>query len=50
MIYELRVYRCVPGRMPALLSRAKVTEVNASHAVFVSQPAAVVRVIEAAAK
>jgi NIPSNAP len=21
MIYELRVYRCVPGRMPALLSR-----------------------------
>ena len=21
MIYELRIYRCVPGRMPALLSR-----------------------------
>jgi NIPSNAP len=21
MIYELRVYRCLPGRMPALLSR-----------------------------
>ena len=21
MIYEMRVYRCVPGRMPALLSR-----------------------------
>jgi hypothetical protein len=21
MIYELRVYRCMPGRMPALLSR-----------------------------
>jgi hypothetical protein len=21
MIYELRVYRCVPGRLPALLSR-----------------------------
>jgi len=40
----------VPGRQAALLSRAKVTEVNASHAVFVSQPAAVVRVIEAAAK
>src|ERR1700757_1554980 len=23
MIYELRIYRCVPGRMPALLSRFK---------------------------
>ncbi len=21
MIYELRIYRCVPGRKPALLSR-----------------------------
>jgi hypothetical protein len=21
MIYELRIYRCVPGRQPALLSR-----------------------------
>jgi hypothetical protein len=21
MIYELRIYRCVPGRTPALLSR-----------------------------
>jgi len=21
MIYELRIYRCVPGRLPALLSR-----------------------------
>jgi hypothetical protein len=21
MIYELRIYRCVPSRMPALLSR-----------------------------
>jgi pimeloyl-ACP methyl ester carboxylesterase len=31
-------------------SRAKVTEVSASHAVFVSQPGAVARVIEAAAK
>jgi pimeloyl-ACP methyl ester carboxylesterase len=31
-------------------SGAKVTEVAASHAVFASQPAAVVRVIEAAAK
>jgi pimeloyl-ACP methyl ester carboxylesterase len=31
-------------------SGAKVTEVGASHAVFVSQPAAVARVIEAAAK
>jgi hypothetical protein len=31
-------------------SGAKVTEVSASHAVFVSQPAAVARVIEAAAK
>ena len=31
-------------------SGAKVTEVNASHAVFVSQPAAVAKVIEAAAK
>jgi hypothetical protein len=31
-------------------SGAKVTEVAASHAVFVSQPAAVARVIEAAAK
>jgi pimeloyl-ACP methyl ester carboxylesterase len=31
-------------------SRAKVTEVSASHAVFVSQPDAVARVIEAAAK
>src|SRR4029077_3528053 len=30
-------------------SGAKVTEVNASHAVFVSQPAAVAQVIEAAA-
>ncbi|RQS76990.1 alpha/beta hydrolase [Burkholderia sp. Bp8963] len=31
-------------------SGAKVTEVSASHAVFMSQPAAVARVIEAAAK
>ena len=31
-------------------SGAKVTEVSASHAVFVSQPDAVARVIEAAAK
>jgi hypothetical protein len=31
-------------------SGAKVTEVSASHAVFFSQPAAVARVIEAAAK
>src|SRR5216684_4205860 len=31
-------------------SGAKVTEVSASHAVFVSQPAAVAQVIEAAAK
>jgi len=31
-------------------SGAKVTEVSASHAVFISQPAAVARVIEAAAK
>lgn len=31
-------------------SGAKVTEVSASHAVFLSQPAAVARVIEAAAK
>jgi pimeloyl-ACP methyl ester carboxylesterase len=31
-------------------SGAKVTELSASHAVFVSQPAAVARVIEAAAK
>jgi pimeloyl-ACP methyl ester carboxylesterase len=31
-------------------SGAKVTEVSASHAVFVSQPAAVARVIEAAAR
>jgi pimeloyl-ACP methyl ester carboxylesterase len=31
-------------------SGAKVTEVPASHAVFVSQPEAVARVIEAAAK
>jgi len=31
-------------------SGAKVTEVSASHAVFVSQPAAVARVIEASAK
>ena len=31
-------------------SGAKVTEVPASHAVFVSQPAAVAQVIEAAAK
>ena len=31
-------------------SGAKVTEESASHAVFVSQPAAVARVIEAAAK
>jgi pimeloyl-ACP methyl ester carboxylesterase len=31
-------------------SGAKVTEVSASHAVFVSQPAAVAKVIEAAAK
>ena len=23
MIYELRIYRCVPGRQPALLSRFK---------------------------
>jgi hypothetical protein len=30
-------------------SGAKVTEVNASHAVFISQPAMVARVIEAAA-
>ena len=25
MIYELRVYRCLPGRMPALLSRFQNT-------------------------
>ena len=31
-------------------SGAKITEVGASHAVFVSQPDAVARVIEAAAK
>jgi hypothetical protein len=31
-------------------SGAKITEVSASHAVFVSQPDAVARVIEAAAK
>jgi hypothetical protein len=31
-------------------SGAKVTEVKASHAVFLSQPEAVARVIEAAAK
>jgi hypothetical protein len=31
-------------------SGAKVTELAASHAVFVSQPAAVARVIEDAAK
>ena len=31
-------------------SGAKVTEVSASHAVFVSQPAAVAQVIEAAAR
>jgi hypothetical protein len=31
-------------------SGAKVTEVSASHAVFVSQPEAVARVIEDAAK
>jgi hypothetical protein len=31
-------------------SVAKVTEVSASHAVFVSQPATVARVIEAAAR
>jgi hypothetical protein len=30
-------------------SGARVTEVNASHAVFISQPAMVARVIEAAA-
>ena len=31
-------------------SGARVTEVSASHAVFISQPATVARVIEAAAK
>jgi NIPSNAP protein len=25
MIYELRVYRCVPGRLPALLKRFETT-------------------------
>jgi hypothetical protein len=30
-------------------SNAKVTEVNASHAVFISQPAIVAQVIETAA-
>ena len=25
MIYELRIYRCVPGRMPALLKRFETT-------------------------
>ena len=47
-IAKIRIQR-VDG-LDARGSRAKVTEVNASHAVFVSQPAAVVRVIEAAAK
>jgi hypothetical protein len=28
MIYELRVYRCLPGRLPALLKRFETTTVK----------------------
>jgi NIPSNAP protein len=28
MIYELRVYRCVPGRLPALLKRFETTTLD----------------------
>jgi hypothetical protein len=28
MIYELRIYRCIPGRMPALLERFETTVLN----------------------
>ena len=31
MIYELRIYRCVPGRMPALLSRDAADLGEARH-------------------
>lgn len=28
MIYELRIYRCVPGRLPALLKRFETTTLD----------------------
>jgi hypothetical protein len=31
MIYELRIYRCVPGRKPALLSRFENETLRTAH-------------------